>query len=72
MEQNVQQLLQVERDVNNMVQQALKNKRERLAQIRKQVDIEVEQFKQELESEKNDKIQQVSLLAECCEYAQSD
>ena len=45
MEQNVQQLLQVERDVNNMVQQALKNKRERLAQIRKQVDIEVEQFK---------------------------
>ena len=72
MEQNVQQLLQVERDVNNMVQQALKNKRERLAQIRKQVDIEVEQFKQELESEKNDKIQQVSQQASLCEYAQRD
>ena len=61
MEKNVQQLLAAEREVNNMVQRALKDKREKLGMIKQQVDLEVEKYKQELEADKAQKIAQVSL-----------
>ena len=61
MEKNVQQLLAAEREVNSMVQRALKDKRDKLGKIKQQVDLEVEKYKQELEAEKAQKIAQVSL-----------
>ena len=44
------------------VQQALKNKKDKLSKIQQQVDQEVAQYKQELEADKRHQIQQVSEL----------
>ena len=56
MEANVQRLLQAEQEVNQQVQQALKNKRERLGKIQAQVELEVAQYKKELEEDKKQQI----------------
>ena len=57
MEKNVQTLLETEQQVNRMVQEALKQKRETLGKIQAEAEIDVAQYKKELEQEKKLKIE---------------
>merc|ERR1711971_351603 len=51
MENQVQRLLQSEKEVNRQVQQALENKRKKLSTIQGEAEIAVKQFKEELEAQ---------------------
>ena len=60
MEQNVQTLLQEEKEVNTKVQAALQQKKEKLGLIQQEVQILVNDYKQQLEQDMKEKIAQVS------------
>ena len=61
MENQVQRLLQSEKEVNKQVQAALENKRKKLATIQGEAEIAVKQFKEELEAQMTATVAQVSV-----------
>ena len=61
MENQVQRLLQSEKEVNRQVQQALENKRKKLSTIQGEAEIAVKQFKEELEAQMTATVAQVSI-----------
>ena len=61
MENQVQRLLQSEKEVNRQVQAALENKRKKLSTIQGEAEIAVKQFKEELEAQMTATVAQVSI-----------
>ena len=61
MENQVQRLLQSEKEVNRQVQQALEKKRTKLSTIQGEAEIAVKQFKEELEAQMKATVAQVSI-----------
>ena len=61
MENQVQRLLQSEKEVNRQVQQALENKRKKLSTIQGEAEIAVKQFMEELEAQMTATVAQVSI-----------